>query len=110
MDLIELGSYHSTQEAQVFASALRGHGLHPSVVNDGLANIIGVGYHIVPTRILIPEVEYPDAIVLVEIIKAKMEEPPAPGPKNCPACGESWEPGFSVCWSCSEPLESEPSG
>ncbi len=25
-------------------------------------------------------------------------------PETCPSCGETWEPGFEVCWSCEAPL------
>ncbi len=24
--------------------------------------------------------------------------------ESCPACGEDWEPGFEVCWSCQHAL------
>ena len=26
-------------------------------------------------------------------------------PDTCPACHETWEPGFEICWSCEAPLE-----
>lgn len=103
MDLVELRRFGSDQEAQVFAAALRSHGLHPTVASAGLATLVGAGYNAVPARILIPEIERPDALVLMEAVRASMEDS-ASGPETCPACGSDWEPGFSVCWSCNHAL------
>lgn len=103
MDLVELERFPSDHEAQLFAMALRGHGVHATVVNDGLASIMGAGYNAIPARVLVPENERADAQVLMVAIRAEMDEPPVDEPSTCQHCGEDWEPGFTECWSCSKP-------
>ncbi len=101
-DLVEVFRSANGPEAQLLAAALNHHGVRATVVQGGLAAVVGAGSFAVPARVLVPADQEADARVAIEMLSAE----PAAGtsPDECGACGAPWEPGFQECWRCQAPL------
>ena len=104
-DLVLLVAAEQARGALIVA-ALRGHGLHPTLVHQGLAALVGAAQHIMPARVLVPASEHAEATATLAVIDAMEVRGSREGePKQCPACGVAWEPSFDECWNCQTPLQ-----
>jgi len=107
-DLVAVHATPDAVEARLLAAALRGHGLHPTVLDHGLSEIIGAGRHAIPCRVMVPSTEQADARAAIEEFReAQRTRPDSTHPARCPDCGAPWEPGFDECWSCNGEPDAE---
>lgn len=101
-------------EAHLVCGLLKDRGLFAQVFNADTAGLIGAGQAAVPTtvRVAAEDVDQARAILhavtpageegglsLFDVLSKKADGALA-DPEACPSCGETWEPGFDVCWSC----------
>jgi hypothetical protein len=100
-DLSEVFSSANTVRAQLMAARLEQHGLHPTLVGENMAAVVGAGAFVVPCRILVPAREEGLARKTITELEAADASPPTEGgPTHCARCGSAWEPGFDACWNC----------
>ncbi|MEN0061507.1 MAG: DUF2007 domain-containing protein [Myxococcota bacterium] len=108
-DLVEVFRSSYTAEAQIKASVLKDRGIQVVVTSPDLAASVGAGAHILPVRVLVPDHQAELARqTLAALEEVAAAQAPSTGPKTCPNCGATWEPGFAVCWQCQ--YEIEPGG
>ncbi len=100
--LIEVLRTPDLQRAKLAVAALENLGLHPSLIAESLAEMLGAGSMLAPRRVMVPAAEEAEARAALAVLEGMVspEGPRADDPERCPACGESWEPGFDACWSC----------
>lgn len=100
MELVEVFRSPHTPTAQLVRAALVAHGIDAHIVGEHLSGMIGAASSILPARVLVPEDQADEARAALEVMNAMADETDGDDPKNCPACGAEWEPGFDVCWQC----------
>jgi hypothetical protein len=103
-ELIEVFRSENTLEAQMKAHLLEQCGIHPTLIGENLASMIGMGGHAAPCRLLVPEDQAQQALEVLRDFEAKKNVAATVEPSNCPSCDAVWEPGFSLCWNCQAPL------
>ncbi|MEM6929191.1 MAG: DUF2007 domain-containing protein [Myxococcota bacterium] len=103
--LVEVFRSPHTAEAQLKAAVLKDRGIHAVVMSPDLAATVGVGSHIVPARVMVPDDQAASARETLQALDAMSEQEGPTGPEKCPECGAKWEPGFGVCWQCGYELE-----
>ncbi len=86
-------------EARWLADYLLQHSLPNVVLGDALAGASGqLPVNIYPAVWVLEDADWYRANRLLE---AFLERPPVTArPWRCPACGESVEAGFDLCWNC----------
>jgi len=106
-NLVEVFRTPHTAEARIKASLLEDRGLHVTVASPDLAATVGVGTHLIPVRLMVPDPEVDEARAVLAAVAAVADEAPGSGPERCPSCSARWEPGFDVCWSCQYELTAD---
>lgn len=100
-NLVELMATPNRVEARLVATVLEEAGLHPTILSEGLASVLGAGEIAIPCRVMVPQSELEEAGSMVaEMQRAASRETEGGAPDHCPDCGATWEPGFDVCWQC----------
>jgi diguanylate cyclase (GGDEF)-like protein len=103
MELVEVYRSDRTVLAQLVRTALEKNGLHPILVGENLAATVGMGGFLAPCRVLVPNLEEPDARVVIEMMNEADDTIEVP--ETCPTCEAPWEKGFEECWQCQAPLQ-----
>jgi len=103
-ELIEVFCSENTLEAQMKVHLLEQCGIHPTLVGENMASMIGMGGHAAPCRVLVPEGQVTQALDILRNFEAVKEVKVSVEPSNCPSCNAEWEPRFSLCWNCQTPL------
>ena len=97
---IEVFHSDNTLIAQFKARLLEQHGLTPTLRNENLAALVGMGGLGLPCRVLVPSNQADQATKILKrsdgpTLIASVEEP-----EFCPHCQAPWEIGFDICWKC----------
>ncbi len=89
---------------------LREQGIESVLFGDALSGAAGeLPANIFPVLWLVKDEQYQRARRLISEFMAPVRES-TEQPWCCPACGESVDPGFDLCWNCATPRLIEEQG
>lgn len=110
-------SSHLPLEVHLVRGALEAQGMPAMIINEHLAGMgAELGFANTRAEVIVPEdrareaLEFIGALPRAEDGRLSLLDEAAGNvalvdePAKCPACGEEWEPGFEVCWSCEHEL------
>jgi hypothetical protein len=93
-------------EAQLLRDFLDRHLVRTAILGDYLAGAAGeLPVDIFPTLWVVDDADLPRARVLVERFLVQSAAAESGPPWVCPACGETLEAGFDLCWNCGHERE-----
>lgn len=94
--------FHSdnTLVAQLKARLLEQHGITPTLRNENLAALVGMGGLGLPCRVFVPSAQADKATQILQRADGPTLVSSIDEPETCPHCNAPWEVGFDICWKC----------
>lgn len=99
---IEVFHCDNTLLAQLKARLLEQHGITPTLRNENLAALVGMGGLGLPCRVLVQAKDVIRASEILQQSEGPILVSSSDEPQFCPYCNAPWEVGFQICWKCEQ--------